>query len=346
MDEGEFDGQVVRPLHGIGDLAKQFVLLRITNMRGLDLDIFDFDFDLTWAALFLNADGHVLGRYGTQGAEPAEQHRSTKGLRYAMTQALDKNRHQPPENLPRKPGKRPEDYPLSQKISPKGCIHCHNINEFRREEKQKTGAWKIDDVFVYPDPRTLGLILDVDQGNKILDVLPSSSAEKLGLKKGAILQTLAGKSVASLADVRHALHQIPAHGPLHLTWVHQDNLHQGTMELPPGWRITDVSWRWSLKSLAPAPGVDGEDLSAEEKRKLGLSPSHLAFRQGAFVTAPARHAGIRINDIILGVDDRTLEMTVRQFETYIRLNYKVGELVHFNVLRGKERLKLPLLLPQ
>ena len=53
----------------------------------------------------------------------------------------------------------------------------------------------------------------------------------------------------------------------------------------------------------------GDDLSAEEKQALGLSEKRLAFRQGPFVSEPAQQAGIRQNDIILGVDGKTLEMT-------------------------------------
>src|SRR5689334_5949996 len=110
-------------------------------MRGLDLDIFDFDYDLTWAALFLHPDGTTLGRYGTRSHEPSAKLRSQPGLRYAMTRALDKHR-QSALAAPKKPGKRPEDYASSSRIAPKGCIHCHNIHEFRREERQKAGSWK------------------------------------------------------------------------------------------------------------------------------------------------------------------------------------------------------------
>lgn len=334
-------------MRSLEDLARQFVLLRVTNMRGLDLDIFDFDYDLTWTGLFLNESGDVLGRYGTRNNSPSEQHRSPKGLRFAMEQALEKHRRRTTLAASSKlPGKRPEEYAAAARIAPKGCIHCHNVNEFRREEKQKAGTWTIDDVWMYPEPANVGLVLDVDQGNRVVEVLPVSPAAKLGLKKGDIVRAVAGKEVASRADVQHALHHGPAQGPLAVAWRRGDKMLQGTLDLPSGWRTADVSWRWSLKSLAPAPGVDGEDLSGAEKKALGLAPPQLAFRQGPFVTATARHAGIQTNDVITGVDDRRLEMNLRQFEVYMRLHYKVGDLIHYNILRGKERLKVPLKLPE
>ena len=43
-------------------------------------------------------------------------------------------------------------------------------------------------------------------------------------------------------------------------------------------------------------------VTAEERKALGLGARQLAFRQGAFVPAAARHAGVQINEVILGVD--------------------------------------------
>ena len=56
------------------------------------------------------------------------------------------------------------------------------------------------------------------------------------------------------------------------------------------------------------PGVYGEDLSSEEKSKLALNEKQLAFYQSAFLSETARQAGIRANDIILGVDNKPLEI--------------------------------------
>src|SRR5262249_5626441 len=49
---------------------------------------FDFDYDLTWMGFFLDAGGHVYGRYGGRGAESAEGRVSLAGLRYAMDAPL------------------------------------------------------------------------------------------------------------------------------------------------------------------------------------------------------------------------------------------------------------------
>ena len=85
-------------------------------------------------------------------------------------------------------------------------------------------------------------------------------------------------------------------------------------------------------------GVGVHDLTAEEKKALGLSAKRLALRQGEFVTEPARQAGIKQNDVIVGVDGKELEMSGRQFSVYVKLNYKVGDKVTYNLLRDGKRV--------
>jgi S1-C subfamily serine protease len=62
------------------------------------------------------------------------------------------------------------------------------------------------------------------------------------------------------------------------------------------------------------------------------------------VAAHARQAGIRTNDVIIGIDGKALEMTERQFQAYVKLNYQVDARVTYNVLRGGQRLDVPLTL--
>jgi S1-C subfamily serine protease len=128
-------------------------------------------------------------------------------------------------------------------------------------------------------------------------VQPGSAAERSGLHAGDVLKTLNGLPVASFADVQHALHLAPHTGRLSAVWERDGKAERGTIALAEGWHNTELSWRWSLQSLQPAPGLRGEDLIAEEKKALGLDPGRLAFRQGNFVGREAQRAGIRQNDV-------------------------------------------------
>ena len=77
-----------------------------------------------------------------------------------------------------------------------------------------------------------------------------------------------------------------------------------------------------------------------EKQALGLDAKRLAFRQEAPVHAKAKAMGVQENDIILGVDDKKLEMTMDQFLGYVRQNYLIGESMTLNLLRNGKKVKL------
>jgi serine protease Do len=328
----------------IADVAKQFVLVRITRMRGVDLDLFDFDYDLTWMGFFLNADGTVYGRYGGRDADSADSRVSLVGLRYAMEAALERHRRMEtrPPRFVTKPSRTVEQYPAARRLPQRACIHCHQVYDLRRESLQAAGKWRLDELWVYPLPENIGLTIDIDRGDRVARVAVDSAAAAAGIQAGDRLLTIDDRPIASFADAQYALHRAPPRGMLTIAWQHEKATHKGQLRLDDGWRKTDISWRWSLRGVDPSPWVHGDDLSAQEKKALGLSEKRLAFRQGPFVSDPARQAGIRQNDIIVGVDGKVLDMSERQFRAYIRLNYRVGDRVTYNILRRGERLDFPL----
>jgi membrane-associated protease RseP (regulator of RpoE activity) len=323
------------------------VLLRLTSMRGVNLRVFDFDYDLTWMAFFLSADEHVYGRYGGRTPDSADAVLSLAGLRHALAEALAAHRRASRSEAAAPTGTplTAERYPAAQRFTARACIHCHHVYDFRREARQAAGTWRRDEVWVYPLPDNVGLTLETDRGDRVRSVAAGSAAERAGLRKGDTLRRLNGLPVASFADVQYALHRAPAAGQVGVTWERAGRTHQGRLHLADGWRQTDVSWRWSLRGLDPQPCVHGDDLEPAQKKAVGLSARRLAFRQGPFVPAAAEQAGIRQNDIILGVDGKALEMTERQFRAYLRLNYQVGDRVTFNLLRKGKRLDVPVKLP-
>ena len=320
------------------------MLLRVGNMRGVDLSIFEFDYDLQWFALMLTADGDVLGRFGGRDADTPAKYQTLAGLRRSLEAALERYRE------PRTPSKRQpiyaEDYSGAQKRPDNACIHCHHVYEFRRDALQQKKKWSLDEVWGYPQPENIGFTLDIQRGNCVAKVQPKSIADKLGIKTDDQLRFIGATPIASVADVQYALHQAPKQGDLAIRWLRDGKAMSGTMALADDWRKTDVSWRWSLKSLSPSPSIIGDDLTLEERKPHGLDARQLAYRQMNFLTPAARHAGLQANDVIVGIDDKPLTMTARQFETHIRLTYRVGQEITLNVLRGKERVKVRLKLPE
>ncbi len=315
-------------------------------MRGVDLNVFAFDYDLTWMAFVLDADGRVYARYGGRDGGPAEKLLSLAGLKHTLAKALVAYRHgEKPPAPPDAPPRTPEQFRASQRLRANACIHCHHVYNFEYEDAQADGKWTRDRVWVYPPPKNVGLTLDVDRGDHVQAVAPGSPAARAGLQPGDVLQRLNGQPVASIADVQYALHVAPKAGTVTAHWQRDGRELRGTLELPAGWRESDISWRPSMWQLSPAAAVQGKDLSPEEKRQLGLSEKRLAFRQGSYLPDAAKAGGLREGDIILGIGGRELEMTALQFNAYVRLNYNVGDRVTYDVLRDGRRLKVPVTLP-
>ena len=315
-------------------------------MRGVNLDVFDFDYDLTWMAFFLGPHEEVYGRYGSRDAVSPDNQMSLEGLRFAMTAALAAHGRTTKEKSrqPIQAARTVDTYPAARRRPANACIHCHQVYDFRREALQAQGKWGLNELWVYPQPENVGVTLDIEMGNRVKAVAASSPAGRAGLRAGDLLKSVNGVNVASIADVQYGLHRAPAEGEIPVTWTRSDRILAARLPLAVGWRKTDISWRWSLKGLEPSPWVQGEDLTVAEKRKLGLSDQRLAFYQNAFVSPPARQAGIRQKDIILGIDGKELEMTARQFTAYVKLNYKVDARVTYNILRDGKRLDVALTL--
>jgi serine protease Do len=339
--------QVARLDPAIAEVAKQFVLVRITRMRGVNLYLFDFDYDLTWMGFFLHPAGTMYGRYGGRDADSADSRVSLAGLRYAMEAALRRHRRaeNPHAHVAPPPPRTVEQFPAIRRLPERACIHCHQVYDLRRESLQMAGRWRLDELWVYPLPENIGLTLDRDRGDQVARVRAESPAARAGIQEGDRLLRINAQSIASFADAQYALHRAPSRGTLTIAWQRDRRTFKAEIILTEGWRKTDISWRWSLRGVDPWPWVHGYDLSLEERKALGLSTKQLAFRQGPFVPEPAQQAGLRQNDVILGVDGKKLEMTERQFGAYIRLNYRVGDRVTYNILRGGKRIDVSLRLP-
>jgi hypothetical protein len=325
-------------------VARDFVLVRLVRITGVDLNLFDFDYDLTWMGFFLSADEVVYGRYGGRDAGDADARLSLAGLRQAMRSALAEHRSRKAKPAPRGKPLRAEDYPAARRLPRAECIHCHQVYEFRRAGRREAGTWRREEVWVYPLPENVGLTLEVDRGDRVRTVAPRSPAANAGLRGGDVLRSVNGMRVAAQADVMYGLHRAPAKGRVPLTWERGGKVHRGQLELAAGWRKTNITWRPSLLDILPALTVYGADLSAAEKKALGLPPRRLAFRQDATVHSQARAAGVRAGDVIIGLNDQALDMTMTEFLAHVRRNFLVGERITLQVLRGGKRLSLPLTL--
>jgi hypothetical protein len=361
LDCKAFDAEVAQNSDVIRYLATtRFVPVRLVEMKGVDLSQFQFDYDLNWAAMFLNADGTVYGRYGTQSAEGADAYNSIESLRKAMRRVLELHEKHP-ENAGRLAGKRGDAKPyrtalempgLDQREKLRGrternnCIHCHNIHDAENRHAQEGGTFTRDSLWRYPLPDNIGLRIDPMDGRIVERVLADSPASRAGLRAGDVVLEAEGQAIISIADIQWVLHHIPNREATVGLVVERDGRRVGKeLNLQRGWKETDIAWRGSLWSVSPRLRVWAPEIKPEEKAEHGLKADQTAMlvrwiNQGAPGGKAAHEAGLREGDVIVGMGGKPLTLTEARLQQYIKLNYRVGQKLAFDVLREGNELKI------
>jgi membrane-associated protease RseP (regulator of RpoE activity) len=334
------------------------VCVRVIDMRGIDLNTYRFDYDLTFCALVMHYDGTVLHTYGGRDHEDADSHLSMDSLLATLEQGLRTHAGFVPAPKPAVPPKRVEELdPMKRRLKGKAkdtCIHCHTVTEVLREVEQEAGRFEPDHIWIYPEPARIGIHVDRDDQNRITKVDPGSPAASAKLRAGDRILSLASTNIATFGDLTGALHRLP-HGAIETTIKLQSNRLQAEvpLHLPARWKVGTAetfAWRPSKWRLSPAPGFGGRDLDADQKRKHGIQDKDYAFRVGYIVTwgdrahtgRAAQKAGIRKGDIVLSVADKRDFHSQEHFHAWFRLTQKAGTTCKVEILRGTERKTLVL----
>ncbi len=360
-----FDAEVAKGSELIATLARaNFVALRQVEMKGVDLTQFQFDYDLNWAAMFINADGTVYGRYGTQSAAGPDTFNSIASLEKAMLRALALHAGYPknatalaPKRGPAKPYQTALDMPgLDQREKLRGqternnCIHCHNIHDAEQRQARAAGLSNREMMVRWPLPDNVGLHIDAQDGARIERVETGSAAAKAGLRAGDVMTHANGQAVISIADIQWVLHNLPTgNAAVKFSITRDGKASTHTVQMTPGWKQTDISWRGSMWSLRPRPGFGAPELKPEEIKALNLPGVSRAFKvqfiaSGQTDGQAAKDAGLRSGDVIVKIDDQPITMTPLEFNVHMRMNKKFGDQLALTVLRqGKqERVVIPL----
>lgn len=344
----------------IRSLLDQFVCVRVVGTNGLDLGIFQFDTDQSFAMFMLNADRTIYGRFGTRSHRTDWQDDvSTKGLGEALkgALALHANYDSHREALAGKLGAplefpTPETYPSLQtryfdKLDyagdvVKSCIHCHQIGDARIDyywNQKKPVPEKL--LFPYPHPKSIGLILDPDTRAKIKSIKPDSIAANAGLQRGDEILRIKGQPILSIADVQWVLHHAKSDGDkLELVIRRDDDVKNMTLELSQGWRrLGERSWRVSSWGFAGMHlgGMRLESLSKKEKSQLTL-PGTMALRAkyvGRYGKhAAAKRAGLQKGDILVEYDGQKDFAREEDLFVYAATRLKPGQKVSVKFLRN------------
>lgn len=347
---------------------QQFVRVRLVQANSLDLSLFQFDYDLTFAVFFLNADKTIYGRYGTRSQQQdASKDISLAGLRRAMAAALDLHRRFPrnkaalegktgpasrysvPEQYPSLEGKYQARLDYAGRLA-QSCIHCHQVRDAERMIYRGGGQPIPDPVlFPWPMPDLIGLSLDPKETAKVVQVANPSPAHQAGFRPGDQLLSLEGQPLISIADVQWVIHNAGSPASLKAQVRRGSQSRTLTLKLPEGWRRrSDISWRtttWDLRRMATG-GLVLEDLPPAERQSAKLLDDDLALRVkyvGQYNEhAAGKRAGFQKDDLIVDLDGRKSRMTESDAIAFLVQNRRPKERVPVTVLRGGQRLTLEL----
>ena len=350
-------------------LLEQFVCVRLVSTNGLDLSLFQLDYDQSFAVFFLNADGTIYGRFGTRSHRTQwSDDVSIDGLAKALQGALALHAEYPKnkQELAGKKGMAP-DVPSPEKYAlfrgryesrlnydepvVKQCIHCHQIGDAQRHQyRDRKEPIPENVLFSYPHPKTLGLILDPHERATVQRVDHATPAAEAGFEKGDVILKLAGQPLLSIADVQWVLQQTDAHGGEVRAEVRRgDRRLELTLTSKPGWRQRDdISWRattWELRRMV-AGGMLLEAVPAVERPDAGLTETGMALKvKHVGQYAPhdaAKRAGFRAGDVIVAVGEHSdLARETDLISTALR-EYQVGQDVPVSVWRDRKKLVLSL----
>lgn len=352
-------------------LLERFVRVRIVSTNGLDLSLFQFDTDQSFAVFMLNAAGDIYGRYGTRSDQKEWANDvSIAGLGKALEGALALHKAYP-ANRAELAGKRgaapefsvPEQFPtLRGKYGPKldyegnvvrSCIHCHQIGDAQRAHHlQKDGAIPDRVLFPYPHPKAIGLVMDPQERALVKRVEAGSPAAAAGFAAGDVITRMEGQPLLSIADIQWVLQQVPADGgqvSAEVTRGGRASKTSLTLELPAGWRRQDdIAWRassWELRRHALG-GLYLRTLDAEGRESLRVGSGQMALRAQHVGEFPphdrAKRAGFRKGDVVVSFDGRKDFLRETDLLAYALEQAKIGKQVQVEIVREGKPLRLQL----
>lgn len=365
----KLDDELIDHDEQLRPLLEKFVRVRLISTNGLDLSLFQFDTDQSFAVFLLNADGTIYGRFGTRSDRTEWVHDvSLEGLGQALEGALELHQRYPQvkAQLAAKRGG-PPDFPVPEsfptlkgKYGPqldyegnvvRSCIHCHQIGDAQREYyRSRGGAIPEQVLFPFPHPKAIGLTLNPRTRAHVERVEPATPAAQAGIAAGDEILELAGQPLLSIADIQWVLHHASPEGATLTAKVKRGvEERELSLVLPAGWRRRDdLSWRassWGLRRFGLG-GLYLRPLTAEERAERGVKDEPMALRVhhvGAFAPHDgAKRAGFLKDDIIVEFAGRRDLLRETDLLAYTLNQVPPGSAIPVKVVRGGKQLELQL----
>lgn len=322
--------------------------VRVTDLRGVDLDRFSFDFDLTFAALVVQPKGPVLHRYGGRDHHSPDARLTMTSLVRFMNAARSRfDLTKPPAGEPA-PARTLDEIPvwrdkMAKRSKRLDCYHCHYVFDAEREQQKAEGTWTRASIWRWPPPERVGLTLSTEKLGRVEAV--SGHAARAGVQAGDTLVRAGDQPILTALDLSFVLERASRGATrLELEVSRGGALRDLSLKLPARWKEgtpLEFKWRPSKWQLSPRPGFGGPPLGAADRKRLGLPAKGLAFRVSYIVDwggvpdkrygQAARKAGIKRGDVVVGVEGAELE-DPEHLHSWWRLTRKAGDRVVLRVI--------------
>jgi hypothetical protein len=357
-----FDKDVLEGGRDLDPLLRQFVTVRLTSARDIDLRLLPVqgfqDLDLSWWGYFFSPEGRIYGIFGGRD-EISDETRISKPALIATLKRVLAHHYDPrraawdidgpapqlsgalitPMQLPGYPSWS-KDRRFDKQSAEAGCIHCHQVAEVLRQPAIDAHTFdKQHDLDMWPLPENVGIKLDRDDGLKVTQVIPQSPAARAGLTPGDELAAAGERKLFSQTDFRGILHRGPrGAGTIAVRWLRDGKPISGTLGLPDRWRQTVLDWRMSVSqgNIGAEPCFWPLSASAADRRKLGVPEGKLLVRAYApFGTAKV--AGVTDQMWITAIDGEHPDAAGRALLVWFRLCHEPGDPVTLAILDGTGR---------
>lgn len=331
----------MRPDKELLDLEQQFVRLLIINMADVDVGRFEFDFDTTFAVLTLNKNGQIISRYGGRDAKSPESFINKQSLHKALTRSLSLHKKSE-ENLVTLPQvlktRAAKSYPFVANVAAR-CVHCHDVASAQAIEAFKTPDFDIlKDIWIHPEPITLGLDLDPNDGTTLQNTF--GLAKEAGISAGDRIVSFNKVPVSTFTDIQYQMHRIP--NDAKSLEVQLQNKELITLKLEGNWKHSDITWRRIGLRLSPSAGFGGTPLNKQQKTKLNLPEDGFATSVSFINFSKPANSPLEKDDIIISVNGVQKSELTQHAALYINLTHQLDEELALVVIRKGEHMNITL----
>jgi serine protease Do len=168
--------------------------------------------------------------------------------------------------------------------------------------------------------------LPISDGALITEIVKGSPAEAGGLKRGDIIMELCGNKITSPRDYYDQLSQHTANEPIELV-VHRDGKNQ-SIEVTAGSFPPELALSFAFDRL----GFKVEELNQRLAKQYGLREGEALVISQINKGSQAERIGLRLGDIVRGINDVTLTSQDDFKEAIIR--YRLKERITVLIQRG------------